>query len=199
MPGHRCLGREYTATTRRMRPRWVLLGAALLGATLLSLPAMGQPMSSEDSVKAAYLYNFAKFTRWPEAAFPDRTAPIRLCILGARDMSNALQQILVDKYVDERPVIAVPVNNTATELRSCQLIYHSANSGLSDWEVLRMVQDYPVLTIGEGGDFLDVGGVLSFVTVDQRIRFEVNLPAAKRAGINLSSRLVNIARDIRQP
>ncbi len=179
--------------------RWLLRGVFISLMSLGLANAYGAPIASEASVKAVYLYNFAKFTRWPESAFERDTSPIRICVLGSAEVTENLQAVLLDKHVDERAVLASNVNDPTTQLRGCHLIYQSAGAKISKWELLRLAQDLPVLTIGEGSEFLDLGGALAFVIENQRIRFEVNLPAANRAGVNLSARLMNVARHVRQP
>src|ERR1019366_9863088 len=104
-----------------LRTRWMLLGIALL--LLLAGPALALAQAvSEYQVKAAYLYNFAKFVDWPAESFTRPLAPIRLCVLNDRVFESQLEQIVNGKNINGRPVMAIAVQN-GEESRDCQILY----------------------------------------------------------------------------
>lgn len=187
------------------KPPWVKRPGILLHALLMLLGllvvtgnAQAQEMRDENSVKAAYLYNFVKFTYWPDNAFKSEESPLRLCVLGNPDMVTLLSKAIADKKVSGRSLIVLDVQKQEVSVIDCHVVYYKTNPLLSDWELVRKLRDLPVVTVGEGKDFIEVGGMISFSAENQRIRFIVNLPSAEQSGIRISSKLLNVAAEVIQ-
>jgi hypothetical protein len=148
---------------------------------------------SEDQVKAAYLYNFAKFVEWPEESFPDASAPIHLCVLNDPQMGLALSQLVKDKRVSGRSVVVVPIQN-GEQGRNCQILF--INSAQS-WEVehiIKVLQGASVLTVGETAGFVEQGGIVNFVLQNDQVHFQVNHRAATQSRLRMSARLLSVAK-----
>jgi len=147
----------------------------------------------EYEVKAAFLYNFAKFVEWPSRAFPGPTTPFQICVLNRDPFRDALSNIVQGKSSSGRPIVSRAVQSPA-DARSCQVLFISQ----SDPEILKQaverLRDLPVLTVGESDDFLRLGGMINFVLEQDRVRFEINLEAAERHHLKLSSKLLAVAR-----
>ena len=143
-------------------------------------------------IKAAFLYHFAQFSAWPEEALGDAAMPIRLCILGKDPFGSALEQ-LQGKTVHNRPleIRHLPVGASA---RGCHLVFMGPMPKQVLQTSLKQLQNQPVLTVGEGEDFLKQGGIVRLVEEKNRVRFEINVMAARRAGLQLSARLLRLAR-----
>jgi hypothetical protein len=180
------------AENHSLRLRRMPLSIALL--LLLAGPARALTQAvSEYQVKAAYVYNFAKFVDWPAESFTSPTAPIRLCVLNDRAFQTQLEQIVNGKNITGRPVIAIPVQ-TGEESRDCQVLY--INSSQQPRHIFDLLQGTSVLTVGETKGFLEEGGLINFVFQGDQVHFQVNHRAATQAGLRMSSRLLSVAKAV---
>ncbi len=169
----------------------LLLGLGRLGAT---------PSATEYQVKAAFLFNFAKYVTWPAHAFPDATAPIRIGILGEDPFQNDLAEVVAGQKWEGR-AFEIAHGSRAEDLASCQVIF------ISDSEQSRMTQHLaalrkarsPALVVGNDASLLSSGGMIRFVMERNKVRFEINLGNANTAGLNLSSKLLSLARQVDRP
>lgn len=142
-------------------------------------------------VKVAFLFNFARFTDWPARAFQAPMTPLRFCVLG-EDPFGAPFDAIANKEVRGRPVTVDRVA-AAGDAARCHVLYVSGSENRRLAEILESVRGRPVLTVAEMADFAKSGGIINLKTVDNRIRFEVNLTAARQAGLRFSSRFLNLA------
>jgi hypothetical protein len=151
---------------------------------------------NEYQVKAAYLYNFAKFVEWPKQAFASDSAPIRICILGPDVFGPALRDVTRGKTINGR-YLDIEDQVAPAKARSCQVVFASREMAKLN-EALPLVAGAPnVLTVGEHKDFLERGGIINLVLENDRVRFEVNAGAAKRAGLKISAQLLSLARQVK--
>lgn len=148
---------------------------------------------SEDQVKAAYVYNFAKFVEWPLRDFADPTAPLRLCVLDDRLLESELIQIVKGKAVAGHPVMVVPVQN-GDQSRDCHILFIGSSQEQQIRHIIEAIRGTNVLTVGEVKGLVQAGGIINFVLQDDRVQFEVNYKAAKQAGLTVSSRLLAVAK-----
>ncbi len=172
--------------------------SASVGILLLLLapgPASQAQNVTEDQVKAAYVYNFAKFVEWPSRDFPSPTAPLRLCVLDDRSLELELIQIAKGKAVAGRPVIVVPIQNR-DQSRDCHILFIGSSQERQVRHIIEVLRETNVLTVGETKGFVEAGGIITFVLQDDRVQFEVNHKAAKRAGLSISSRLLAVAKAV---
>jgi hypothetical protein len=170
--------------------RILIHAAAVLAALCLwNKPSRGQnTMSlSEYQVKAAYLVNFARFVEWPVPPTPG--SPFYICILGDDPFQEALDQLVMNARVNGRPVI---VRRFSRLQGDCHILFISS-SERDSFKVLGLTPP-GVLTVGETATFRADGGMISFVIENRRVRFDVNLRAATQAGVQISSRLLGVAR-----
>jgi len=177
---------------RPSRARRVLLGLALF--LLHGEPPRAQRVD-EEQVKAAYVYNFAKFTEWPANAFMSANDPIRVCVLDDQPFHSQLMQIIRDKRIGDRVVLAVSVQNPE-KARNCHILFINSTHNVEAARLFESLRGSSVLTVGETESFVDRGGTISFVTQDGQVHFQVNHRAATESGIRLSSRLLSVARKV---
>ena len=165
----------------------------VVGFLLLSvLPAQaGEREVAEYEVKAAFLYNFARFTEWPAGSFADDQAPLTLCVLGDNPFGKASNPIQ-SKTVKNRPVAFREVL-VADEAGGCHVLFISASEQPHVDAILQTLGKRSVLTVSDMKRFTLSGGMISFVMVDDKIRFEINNGAAKRAGLKISSQILKLA------
>jgi hypothetical protein len=179
---------------RRSRPTRARLAARLLcvaGAAGFAAAAHAEP-PTEYQVKAAFLYNFAKFVEWPRTTFADSTAAIVIGVLGPDPFGADLDRALAAKLVDQHP-LQVRRCSTATEAAGCHILFVGMTEERALERTLQSLADSPVLTVGESADFIRLGGIVRFVVVASKVRFEIHNGAAVRAGLRLSSKLLRLA------
>jgi len=148
---------------------------------------------TEDQVKAAFLFNFARYVEWPEASFASETSAIRLCILGAGDFEQVLSQTVSGRAVGRRPVevAAAPGLDAAVD---CHLLYIDDGAVAPAAGVAARIGGRAVFTISEQAGFAAEGGIANFILVDSKVRFEINPTAARTAGLKISSSLLRLAK-----
>jgi hypothetical protein len=178
--------RSYRAT--------VPLALALIGA-------LGQPApasSLEYRVKAAFLYNFAKFIEWPPEAFAGPQGPYNICVLGRDPFAQDLDAAVGDNLVAGRPLVVrrLPDLQGAS---GCHILFIASSERDRLRAIFEAVGSAPTLTVGEDADFTRLGGCLRFFLEENRVRFEINLAATDRARLKLSAKLLSLARVVGKP
>jgi hypothetical protein len=185
--------RIYRPALRLIFLQILLLCPACNFPTLLS--AQVRP-PSEYELKAAFLLNFAKFVDWPSNMFADPKDPFSVCVLGTDPFGGALDDVLRGKFIGEHPVSVTRVKRVADIIR-CQILFVSAPESRHLPEILVKLRGECVLIIGETDDFASSGGVIQFTLEDNRVRFFINTDAAGRAGLKISSKLLALAKIVR--
>jgi hypothetical protein len=159
------------------------------------LPAQVRP-PSEYELKAAFLFNFAKFVDWPSNMFADPKAPFLVCVLGTDPFGAALDNALRGKIIAEHPASVSRIKRVA-EINGCQILFVAASESHLLPEILAKVRGQYVLVIGETDDFASSGGAIQFTLEENRVRFFINTDAADRAGLKISSKLLALAKIVR--
>lgn len=157
--------------------------------------------SSEYLIKAGFIFNFAKFVEWPQTTFSQPDSPIVIGILGTDPFGAIIDQIVQDKKIGGRGFVVKRLKWGADlkDLKECKILFVGASEKAHIDELVQIVRWLPILTVGETPGFAERGGVIRFVLEDNRVRFEVNVEAARQAGLTISSRLLTLARIIQQP
>jgi len=178
----------------------LVLGMTLNWASPADAQAGDASDSSEYLIKAGFIYNFAKFVEWPSTSFPQSDSPIVIGVLGTDPFGNVLDHIVADKKIGSRGFVVrrYKWGKDLKDLRDCQILFISASEKVHTDEVVEFVKWLPILTIGETPGFAERGGVIRFTLEDNRVRFEVNVDAAHKANLNISSRLLTLAKIIPQ-
>ena len=168
---------------------FLVLALGLLSAA----PGRAQaPAPSEYQLKAAFLYNFAKFIDWPPEAFADGKSPFIIGILGDNPFGNDLEPMVAGKKINEHP-IAVQTNFAAAEATNCHILFISSSEKKRLPEIIQSLRGTTVLTVGETERFIETGGIINFVPEAGKIRFQINGDAARAARLKVSSKLLNLA------
>lgn len=168
--------------------RWLAGGLlALLGC--LAGPASAQSLS-EAAVKAGFVFNFVKFTQWPNSREVDRS-PLQVCAVDAQPLEGQLA-LLQGRAVGQR-IIDVRVLVPAGEWKTCQVLFFSDADAPKVDAYIRALGNAPVLTIADVPNFVQSNGMIGMRLEDSRMRFDVNLGAAQRAGLQLNSQMVQLA------
>ena len=181
-------------TYRRFAARRFLLGVA--GAVLAGVTLQAEPDPTlEHRVKAAFLYNFARFVDWPTNAFADADAPFVIGVFGDESMAQALEQTVQGKSIGNRAIQTRRIPD-ATRINPCQILFISQSKTQQVVEVLAAVGRAPVLLVGESPGFVAAGGTIGFVSDEGRVRFEANTAMAERYGLKISSKLLRLATSV---
>jgi len=166
--------------------------------------ALAQDRDSSDSseylIKAGFIFNFAKFVEWPPTTFAQPDSPIVIGILGTDPFGTIIDHIVQDKKIGGRGFVVKRLKwgAEAKDLRECKILFVGASERAHIDELVQIVKFLPILTVGETPGFAEHGGVIRFVLEDNRVRFEVNVDAARQGGLTISSRLLTLARIIQQ-
>jgi hypothetical protein len=170
------------------------------GLLLLSLlfvrggrPANAQEDSqpTEYEIKAAFIFNFAKFVEWPAAAFPKASSPIIVGVLGENPFHDALDRTIKSKTIDEHPVI-IRQFRAATDVTNCHILFISSSEKARLPQIVKQLNGRSVLTVGEMPGFTETGGMINFVLEGSKIRLQINNDAAINAGLKISAKLLSV-------
>jgi len=149
--------------------------------------------SIEYQLKAAFLFNFAKFVAWPPDAFQSDKTPITLCVFRNDPFGGALDEVIRGKAIDNRELLARRINDLP-DLKTCQLVFVSQKEEKQLREILNSLKGASVLVVGEGEDFAESGGAVQFFLENNKLRFAINVDAIQRAHLQASSKLLALAR-----
>lgn len=174
-------------------------GLALLASAALFFlwPVRGAAAVSETDVKAAFLYNCAKFVEWPKEAFAAENAPIQIAVIGDDEFAAKLKSLLSDKKAQGRSFEVKKISNPQ-EVKNFQIVFISNSETRRLGQILDAAKKSSVLTIGETEQFLDLGGMINLFFEDGQLRFEVNADAAEKAKLVISSKLLRLAKRVKK-
>jgi hypothetical protein len=150
-----------------------------------------EPLASEYQVKAAFLINFPKYVDWPAEAFAASNSPIVIAVLGESKVTEEIQKIIAGRTVHGREIVLQRLASGA-EPGVCHILFISATEQERSPNLLAQLKG-GVLTVGESDDFLERGGTINLARRAQKIALEVNLTAADKARIKISSKFLAVA------
>ena len=176
--------------------RWTRYARICCGLLLIS--CLSSPCQTQDKapftpydVEAAYLYNFGKFVQWQ--SIPDSSSqPFSICILGQDNFGKKLDDTIAGETIQGRKIVARRLSSVE-DADQCQIVFIGLSEETRLTRDLEALQEKPVLTVSSIPDFLERGGAIQFLIQNNRVRFAVNLRAAKRTGLELSSELLKVA------
>jgi len=160
---------------------WVCIGAPVARA------------QSEDQVKAAFLFNFARYVEWPDASFDGPADALRICMVGEDRFADVVSSIVSGKRVEDRPV-AVDALAGLEGAASCHILYVAESFAAPASAIAARLRGSSVFTVSDRAGFAARGGIANFIRSENKIRFEINPGAAKQAGLKVSSRLLRLAK-----
>lgn len=176
-----------------LTPPWIKHVVALAAMLVFVCPGLRAQAVTQPALRAAFLYNFAKFTEWPAHSVPHGS--LTLCVLDDLAVEGALTELVGNSTINGHS-ITIWRNATGSRLRACNLVYVDDASGRAPG-VIQELLGAPVLTVSNGNDFVRSGGIVGLFIEEGRMRFAVNPDAAQRAGVRLSSKLLQLAQIFR--
>jgi hypothetical protein len=169
---------------------WRYAGAVLAAFVLCSSTGRAQDVTAS-SLKAAFVYSFAKFTEWPQDAAPT-AATFTACVLGDNLIREALDRVVKGRQLSGR-AISVSQVKLDGKLRTCHLLYVTGVTPAQVAAIVAAVRGAPVLTVSDVDDFAEEGGIAQMFVENGKMRFDLNLEVARRSGLQLSSKLLALA------
>ncbi len=151
---------------------------------------------TEHEVKAAFIVNFTRFVDWPQGTFAKADAPFVIGIVGRDTFGGAIERATQGKSAGGHSLTVRRVHSDA-EFKACQILFVSPSEGERVPKIVAAVKGSPVLTVGEAPGFAKRGGVINLLAEGDRVRIEVNADAAARAHLVVSSRLLGIAKVVK--
>ena len=174
--------------------------AVAAGGLFLIVSPRAVPQNEEDaeySVKLGFLYNFTKFVEWPSDSFRDPGAPLVICIVGHDPFRQDLEGELRTRKVGDHPV-EVRTRTPSDRLNVCHIVFVPVTEKNQCDRILRDLKGSRTLTVGETEGFAVLGGIINLTIQDNKVHFEINRLAADRAGLKIGSKLLGIAKIVKE-
>jgi hypothetical protein len=169
--------------------RWWLISLLLMTCSALSADAY-----REEPVKAAFLYRFTGFVEWPSDT--NTASTFIVAVLGSKGVAGELEKILLQQSIKSRPA-RVRTISSAREARGAHVIYVGPEYRGDLRGFIQQIGSTPILIVTDHPQGLDHGSIVNFMLVDRRVRFEVSLAAANRAGLKINSGMLAVAARVR--
>jgi hypothetical protein len=174
---------------RKSVPRALLLAGALAVSAAMCSSVHAQVFSA-DAVKAAFLHRFASYVEWPPEAVGD--GPFVIAVTGAEDVARNLDELLPRMTLQGRRAEVRRITR-GTDLEGVHILYIGAQVLARTRDLRDAAMQQPILLVTDGDDGFDGGGVINFLELDNKVRFEVSLMAADRARLRIDSALLAVA------
>ena len=178
------------------RTRWAVLHRLALSALLGWTGLVGRaesPAFNEYEVKAAFLFNFTQFVEWPPAAFATAASPIHIGVLGDDPFGELFDQTVRGEMVKNRTIV-IKRARRVEDLTNCHVLFIAKSEKPRLVQIMSVVQGRPILTVSDLDQFNRRGGIINFFFEGNKVRFEINLAAAERAGLKISSKLLKLGK-----
>jgi hypothetical protein len=182
---------------RRIRQAFLFLIACGLFFNVAPEALSQNEERMEYPVKLAFLYNFTKFVEWPPDTYRDASAPMSICVAGDDPFSDDLIRELQTRTAGGRRVEMKTLKASDT-LKGCQLVFVPATERKRAARIVAGLNGSSALTVGEFAGFTGLGGIINFTVEDDNVHFEVNVDAAERARLIISSKLLTLAKIVKE-
>jgi len=173
-----------------IQPVRILIATCCVVATTFSSAGTAQAAANEYQIKAAFLFNFAKFVVWPSQAFPDANTPLVIGVLGQDPFGSYLDDIVRGERVDNRQLV-IQRYHSPGEIKNCHVLFISRSESARLNQIVSSLK-YRNLLIVTDADGGDGGVIIRFVNEGNRIRFKIDAQAAKAANLTISSKLMRL-------
>ena len=183
-------------STRLLRSRAWVVTAMVCAAAQGAVARQSRPAPIEDNVKAVFLFNFAKYVSWPPMVFGERSpGDVRVCVTANDGFFALLKTAIQGEDVDGKPLVPVALDGL-DDAKNCQILYVGDAQSPDAKAWLTAVRGRQVLTVADGE--LNDETIISFVRDENRVRFDINRAAARGRGLNISAKLLRLARQVRE-
>lgn len=165
----------------------------MVAFALMGVPVRAGGAFTEYEVKAVFLFNFVQFVKWPSTSFSDASAPFVIGILGSDPFGKALENTIRGEIVEGRK-LTLRRAQRVEDVTDCHVIYISQSEEGRVGEILASLRPTTALTVSDITQFCRQGGMIGFVLEGGKVRFEIKSSTAKNAGLQVSSRLLKLAK-----
>lgn len=173
--------------------RFLYLFFVMVVALFCQPPASGAETGREYQVKAAFFYHFANFVDWPASTFKNTKGKLRICVIGKDPFGKSLETTLANKSVRSHS-FEIRRNPPTQQLSDCHLLYLPASASSKLLALGHQMAKKDVLTVGETHKFMQQGGMVQFFVDDQKIRFAINTHVINQTNLQVSSKLLRLAK-----
>jgi hypothetical protein len=157
----------------------------------MSANAAQKPELESSLLKTVFIYNFAKFTRWPNSHSITMQNAISICSIGDDKLAKKLQK-LNGKVVQGKPIKTVQITDELA-IGNCHVLYLANSKKEQSADLLNSIKTKPILTISEINRFSEIGGMIELTQDRDKLRFIINLNSTRSSGLKLSARLLDLA------
>jgi hypothetical protein len=172
----------------------IISALCLIACSAVNLPAQEQK-AGEYQVKALFLYNFINFVDWPADSSIHSSPTINVCVIGDDPFDNALDNIRDNTVKDKK--LAIRFYRPYDEPKGCHLLFIPATEKRHVAKILKSVRESNVLTVGDTEESARQGAIIGFYIEQNKVRFAINIEAARRAGLRISAKLLKLAKIIK--
>lgn len=190
-PGFRDGAARWTVAVR------LLVGAIVAFTVSLSFAAQAA-RSNEAELKAAFLYNFIKFTEWPAEEMANKKDPFVIGVLGKDPLGAALDRTVENETFQQRPIVVRRFTRIDETVAAPHALFIANSEEPNLAAILKLLEGQPILTVSEAQNFVERGGMIELTREGSKLAFEINVSVARRAGLNLSAQLLRLAKLVKQ-
>jgi hypothetical protein len=147
----------------------------------------------EYQLKSVFLFNFAKFVKWPSTIFQDSRTPFYICIIGEDPFKQVLDIAIENESIENHPVLIERLDNIKNA-ESCQIVFIAESEKENLSNIILHLENYPVLTVSDIEFFMEKGGMIQFFKLDKKVRLLINPDKTKAVGLQISANLLRIAK-----
>ncbi len=168
---------------------------SVLSCICMTGTAWAQPdpesVAAQQRIEAAYLYKFGGYVSWPDKSFATADSPLVIGVAGADTLADDLAALVAGRDIGGRPVLVRRIQ-PGDSLNGVNILFIGTRAD----SFIATARNLPILVVADGGDGLDRGAAVSFVLVDDRVRFDVALDTAQQNGLKLSALLLSVAHNV---
>ncbi|MDH5600174.1 MAG: YfiR family protein [Gammaproteobacteria bacterium] len=177
---------------RRFKIQFISFSAFFFLASSINIASAAETLSeNERLLRAAFIYNFTKFTYWPDSAVTSKDSPLFICSIGEDKQVDSLKKLNNKRIKNHTVVIRSLQNEKYTN--NCHVLYIAASANKQVNNITNTIRTRPVLTVSSISNFSHSGGMIEFFRENKKTRFKINLTAVTNAGLKISSRLLILA------
>lgn len=164
----------------------------VLALALLPLSPEAQQQANAAQIKATFLYHFSSFVEWPPGSFAQKDSPLVIGVLGPDPFGSFLDELVQGEKANGHPIVVQRFSDVK-DVRRCHILFiNTAHPA----EAIRALGNRNILLVGDSDNFIRSGGVIRFLLEKGKIRLEINMSAARRANLNISSKLLRVAKTV---
>lgn len=175
---------------KKVAAAWLLVLLTAVGSPV-SVPAQNRPTPAHQ-VKAVFLFNFAQFVEWPANAFAEPDSPLVIGVLGQDPFHSFLDEIVKNEKINGHPMMIQRYANVS-EVKKCHILFINEKKATQLENVFETLGHHNILTVGDGSAFTEYGGMIGFITENNKVKLQVNLDVVKESELTISSKLLRLA------